>query len=147
MTNLVRTVLNADKFLFTSPLTISWDYFSSQICACFQMGNKANVTRYFMPPHQMFFLVLSVRLSVINFNFRFNFLIVGDMYFKFGMTTQLMTPFKMTPYFHLFLFKSKQFRQFVVGRCVVFMNRNGDVILLIATMLHVIASCMHNNFI
>ena len=41
--------------------------------------------------------VLSVCLSVVNFNLRYNFWTVRDRDFIFGMHTPLMMPFQMTP--------------------------------------------------
>ena len=41
--------------------------------------------------------VMSVCLSVVNFNLRYNFWIVKDKDFIFGMHTPLMMPFQMTP--------------------------------------------------
>ena len=41
--------------------------------------------------------VLSVCLSVVNFNICYNFLNESDSDFIFGMHTPLMTPFQMTP--------------------------------------------------
>ena len=65
----------------------------------------ANIWRFllvFMPPNRMiggilFLSCLSVCLSVVNFNLRYNFWTVRDRDFIFGMHTPLMTPFQMTP--------------------------------------------------
>ena len=43
------------------------------------------------------FVCLSVCLSVVNFNLPYNFWTVRDRDFIFGMYTQLMMPFQMTP--------------------------------------------------
>ena len=45
----------------------------------------------------LFLSCLSVCLSVVNFNLRYNFWTVRDRDFIFGMHTPLMTPFQMTP--------------------------------------------------
>ena len=60
----------------------------------------------FMPPDRIIggilFLsylsvCLSVCLSVVNFNLRYNFWTMTDRVFIFGMNTPLMMPFQMTP--------------------------------------------------
>ena len=43
------------------------------------------------------FVCLSVCLTVVNFNLRYNFWVVRDRDFIFGMHTPLMTPIQMTP--------------------------------------------------
>ena len=45
----------------------------------------------------LFKIVLSVCLSVVNFNLRYNFWTVRDRDFIFGMHTPLMMYFQMTP--------------------------------------------------
>ena len=67
------------------------------------------IDKFFMPPDRMIWgilflpvclfvcLSLSVCLSVVNFNHRYNFLTLRERDFIFGMHTIQMTPFQMTP--------------------------------------------------
>ena len=72
--------------------------------------NSSYLLVYFMPPDWIIggilflfclfvclFVRLSVCLSVVNFNLHFNIWTVSDTDFLFGVHTQLMMPFQMTP--------------------------------------------------
>ena len=73
----------------------------------------------------LLFVCLSVCLSVVNFNLRYNFWTVRDRDFIFGMHTPLMKPFQMTPrsmnlWPWLDLEAKNSFLDFVAARGTVF---------------------------